>query len=337
MSKLQIHSSTVEETFMFGSPPLFSGFSLNTCSQEAGYKPTVDCKTFDTQNYDYSCSELKLNKDMSNNSGSVKVFNKYPNGHSYPNFPRNGYYGKEQAFDSFSGLSLNGKHTNHVDSGIRILEQAGIKVQQINNELVFKKRKDLRALKNVLSPERYREVVMKFGDGGDDSEILKTVHKTMKSLNRSHVTCLFCQHESQVFENFPVVDGTLFLTPVRLSQDCIYYMEDKKSEPKYMGYICVSCMEGKNISCKDCSKTWFGSFFQIGTLYSYNILSAIPCCDKKMSCKNCTKTIIDLNSTEASNLFFSYFSKKTTCPHCLNDDFHYVKTLSSLLGKTNIS
>lgn len=335
---MKVHTSTVEEKFVFGSPPLLNGFAYTSCRPREGvanhecYSFQTDCSqgcvvseenTCTTENLSSSPTSLKMNGDARSNYGFSRSFSPQKNGY------RNG----GSLSDNFNHLSVSSR-TSHVDNGIKILEQAGIKLKNIQNEPVFKKRKDLRVLKSVLSNERFREVVMKFGDGDEGGkEIIESVHKAMKSSRKSFVSCMFCSSESQVYDNFPVVDGTLLLTPVRLSHLCINFSDttSEKSE-QYMGYICVKCMEGKPniLRCSSCSVPWNGSFFQIGTLYSYNILSSMPCCQERVSCNKCHESMVDLSGGEASNLYFSYFSKKATCPHCHTDDFHFVKSLSSI-------
>lgn len=301
MSRVDIQ--TLEEKFMFGSPPLLNGFS---CRLEDTYTP-----------YFESCSKENCDSTLCD----MNSFNNYKS--------HNGKQARStQLLGAFNQLSLN---AGNVENGMKILEKAGIKLH--SNEPVFKKRKDLRTLQNNLSKERYREVVMKFGDGGEDGgkEILASVHTTMKKNKLLHMSCLFCEGQSQVYENFPVVDGTLFVSPLRLSRDCAVFYENNAANesPRYMSYICVKCQEGqsKTLKCADCAKPWNGSFFQVGTLYSYNILSAIPCCQTQFSCKKCHKETLSANDT--SSLFFSHFSKKTMCPHCNTEDFHFVKPLSS--------
>ena len=202
-------------------------------------------------------------------------------------------------------------------------------------ETTFKKRKDLRVLKLALSNERFREVSLKFGDGDEGGrEISESVHRTLRRANTSHVACLHCRTECQVYENFPIVDGTLFLTPVPRSPQCVRFMSNEptttttsKAE-RYLGFVCVSCMEGRKVTCSGCNVAWNGSFFQVGTMYSYDILSATPCCARAVSCNKCARPVIDLSKGEAHNLFFSNFSAKTTCPHCGEEDFHFIKPLS---------
>ncbi|XP_057306165.1 headcase protein homolog [Hydractinia symbiolongicarpus] len=348
MSKVRVQSSTVEEKFVFGSPPLFNGFTYNTCrSQEGTYTSSHDSSYQNPSQPSVSNETRTSAGNIASSSQSLNMHGhnetNFKNGYSrscFSNYPvtRNGYHnGGNSLVENFNHLSLNGLRTSHVDNGIRILKQAGIKVQKYtNNEPVFKKRKDLRVLKSVLSNERFRQVVMKFGDGDEGGrEIIESVHKTMRSSNLATVSCLFCASESQVYENFPVVDGTLFLTPVRLSENCVKFCEqNSETTQRYMGYICVRCMEGKpaSLKCSSCSTPWNGSFFQIGTLYSYNILSAIPCCEQRLSCKHCHETIINIANGEASTLYFSFFSNLSKCPCCQNEDYHFVKPLSTITG-----
>jgi len=411
-------SSSVEETFVFGSPPLLNGFAYNTCRRQEGLlkakqqqqhqhqqqqhqhqqqhqQQQHDCFNNYTSNcshcYDLTTPTEVANKDTSPVVAAVaavadsmnrKEFqthhnNKFPQGgggygsggygRSYSNFQnaRNaagagGGGGQcrtiESVAENLNQLNMNGmSRGSHVDNGIKILEQAGFKVQQIQKqqreaaatsppaaETVFKKRKDLRVLKSALSKERFREVAVKFGDGDEGGkEISESVQRSMRNANSTQISCLYCKTECQIYENFPIVDGTLFLTPVVRSPDCVKFIETAPSPPaanntaggqggRYMGFVCVNCMEGrpKALHCSGCDTRWKGSLYQVGTMYSYDILSATPCCEKHVTCNSCEKPIIDLSKGEAATLFFSNFSTKSKCPHCEVDDFHFVKPLT---------
>lgn len=327
MSKMQVQSTTVEENFVFGSPPLLNGFTYNTCrSQEGIVKPNDNFSTYNLEG-ESTCPLEDHDVGLSTSIMSSYYQNNYQSSLG------NGYNRTYASFPNKNGINqfYNGR-APQVEN-IKALKQG-------SNEPVFKKRKDLRVLKSVLSSERFREVVMKFGDGDEGGrEIVESVHKSMRNSNLSVVTCLFCTSESQVYENFPIVDGTLFLSPVKLSKDCVKFEDQVNgvSTERHMCYVCVSCLEGKpkTLRCSSCHKPWNGSFFQVGTLYSYNILAAIPCCEMKVSCKNCQKPIINLEKGEASTLYFSHFSSKSTCPSCQCEDFHYIKSLDTLT-KTNL-
>lgn len=43
--------------------------------------------------------------------------------------------------------------------------------------------------------------------------------------------------------------------------------------------VCVDCLEGVHkIICIKCKSRWDGSWHQLGTMYTYDILAASPCC-----------------------------------------------------------
>lgn len=348
MSNMQVQSSTVEENFVFGSPPLLNGFTYNTCrAQEGSVNPSTTSHHIPSCKLDVESTCRGVVEEI---HSDMYCQNKYPasygpNRSSYTGFPlKKG----ASVLDNLNQLYMNNNgRSYHVDSGIKLLEQAGIKVQkfqqyeqQQQQQFVFKKRKDLRVLKSVLSNERFKKVTMMFGDGDEGGkEIVESVHKAMRTSNLSAVTCLFCDTESQVYENFPIVDGTLFLSPLKLSKECVRFEDKLKgiTTERHMCFICVGCLEGKpnRLRCSSCLSPWNGSFFQVGTLYSYNILSAIPCCEMRVECKNCSKAIINLGKGEASTLYFSHFSSKTTCPNCYVEDYHYIKSIETLRKSTN--
>jgi len=317
MSRINVETTTtLEENFMFGSPPLLKGFAYNSCrSQESAF-------THSNHESLISTAERVEGEDTTD----MNTFKKRPTDlfqvrSSYPT----------QKYDDSNSQKQQKKNSSSQINGIANSN----KILANNEDTKFVKRKDLRTLKSVLSKERFRQVVMKFGNSDEEGqEILESVHKTMKSVNTCHIKCLFCVKESQVYENFPVVDGTLFLSPVQLSKNCIKFQEHSPSRGRYMCFACINCMEGKprSISCSGCGDLWNGSFFQIGTLYSYNILSAVPCCQKRVSCSKCAKPIIDVANGDLASIFFSHFSTKISCPHCKAEDYHFVKSLSYSLS-----
>ena len=344
MLNIKVQSSSVEENFVFGSPPLLNGFAYNTCrSQEGLLKANHECFKYNVDCSQCYESDEVLNSESMGSSPDMKSkpYVQQPNfpiigyGRSYPNFQnntKNGGRNIEPVTENLHQLNLGSIRGSHVDNGIKLLEHAGFKVQQPCSDTVFKKRKDLRVLKAALSNERFREVAVKFGDGDEGGkEISESVHRTMRNENSNHVTCLYCKTECQVYENFPIVDGTLFLSPVNRSRDCIKFVEKTPNKTeRFLGFVCVNCMEGnpKTLCCSSCNRPWKGSFFQVGTMYSYDILSATPCCEKQVSCNNCDKPVIDISNGEATTVYFSNFSIRSTCPHCNADDFHFVKPLS---------
>lgn len=51
-----------------------------------------------------------------------------------------------------------------------------------------------------------------------------------------------------------------------------------------------------------CSQ-WDGSALQVGTMYSYDIFAASPCCVKRLKCKTCHQIAVDA----AQNIPFSQY------------------------------
>lgn len=351
MLNIKVQPASVEENFVFGSPPLLNGFVYNSCRSETRLNPHVNHESFSYNNQRYDASDVSVdNPPTSNMAVSPAADLKRKPFIQQQKFPiisynrnyfqsqqqqqQNGCRTSELMVENLSQLNLG----SHVDKGIKLLEQVCYKVHQPTSpsspELTFKKRKDLRVLKLALSNERFRDVAVKFGDGDEGGrEISESVHRTLRQAKTSQVSCVNCKTNCQVYENFPIVDGTLFLTPVPRFTQCIRFVEKTPSTSKverFLSFICVGCMEGKMLTCSSCSKAWNGSFFQVGTMYSYDILSATPCCERAVACNKCSKPVIDMSKGEAHNLYFSNFSAKTTCPHCSEEDFHFIKPLSQM-------
>jgi len=338
---------------VFGSPPLLNGFVYNSCRSETRLNPhAVNHESFSYNNLRYDASDASVDHSPTTTMAASPAADlkrkPFLQQQKFPIISYNRNYFQppqqqqkngcrtpgESVAENLSQLNLG----SHVDKGIKLLEQVGYKVHQPTSpsspELTFKKRKDLRVLKLALSSERFREVAVKFGDGDEGGrEISESVHRTLRRAKTSQVSCVNCKTGCQVYENFPIVDGTLFLTPVPRSTQCIRFVEKSPTTSKaerFLGFICVGCMEGKMLTCSSCNVAWNGSFFQVGTMYSYDILSATPCCERAVACNKCTRPVIDMSKGEAHNLYFSNFSAKTTCPHCREDDFHFIKPLSQM-------
>ncbi|XP_068135601.1 headcase protein homolog isoform X2 [Hyperolius riggenbachi] len=91
--------------------------------------------------------------------------------------------------------------------------------------------------------------------------------------------------------------------------------------------VCVDCLEGVHkIICIKCKSRWDGSWHQLGTMYTYDILAASPCCQARLNCKHCGKPVIDVR---IGMQYFSEYSNVQQCPHCGNLDYHFVKPFSS--------
>ena len=54
----------------------------------------------------------------------------------------------------------------------------------------------------------------------------------------------------------------------------------------YLSAVCMGCLEGwsARLQCRNtnCCKVWDGSQLILGTMYSYDIFAAVPCCADRL-------------------------------------------------------
>ncbi|XP_067901638.1 headcase protein homolog isoform X1 [Heterodontus francisci] len=162
---------------------------------------------------------------------------------------------------------------------------------------------------------------------GQGEELRKFILAALSASQRNVVNCALCHKILPVFELFPVVDGTLFLSPSRhdeIEYDIPCHLQGRLM---HLYAICVDCLEGVHkIICIKCKSRWDGSWHQLGTMYTYDILAASPCCQARLNCKHCGKPVIDVR---VGMQYFSEYSNVQQCPHCGNLDYHFVKPFSS--------
>uniref|UniRef100_A0A3B3CXH3 Hdc homolog, cell cycle regulator n=1 Tax=Oryzias melastigma TaxID=30732 RepID=A0A3B3CXH3_ORYME len=162
---------------------------------------------------------------------------------------------------------------------------------------------------------------------GQGEELRRFILSALSASDRNVVNCALCHRSLPVFEQFPLVDGTLFLSPSR--HDEIEYDVPCHLQGRLMHLyaICVDCLEGVHkIICIKCKSRWDGSWHQLGTMYTYDILAASPCCQARLNCKHCGKPVVDVR---VGMQYFSEYSNVQQCPHCGNLDYHFVKPFSS--------
>ncbi|XP_028858415.1 headcase protein homolog [Denticeps clupeoides] len=162
---------------------------------------------------------------------------------------------------------------------------------------------------------------------GQGEDLRRFILSALSASHRNVVNCALCHRALPIFEQFPLVDGTLFLSPSR--HDEIEYDVPCHLQGRLMHLyaICVDCLEGVHkIVCIKCKSRWDGSWHQLGTMYTYDILAASPCCQARLNCKHCGKPVIDVR---VGMQYFSEYSNVQQCPHCGNLDYHFVKPFSS--------
>ena len=82
---------------------------------------------------------------------------------------------------------------------------------------------------------------------------------------------------------YPLVDGTFFLSPRQYNKSCVQVKYEGKVH--YLTAVCMGCLEawpGHAVLCRNCLKPWAGGHLILGTMYSYDIFAAMPCCAERL-------------------------------------------------------
>lgn len=141
--------------------------------------------------------------------------------------------------------------------------------------------------------------------GNDDTRCF--ILSTLASQGRSKVHCVLCEEKLPVFDRYPLVDGTFFLSPRQHAKGCIEVIRRSKHDyyviqlfffdrlqvkvegrTQFLTVVCMACLEGVNgraIICRFCNQRWDGSSLVLGTMYSYDIFAAMPCCTERIKVK----------------------------------------------------
>ncbi|XP_076395281.1 hdc homolog, cell cycle regulator isoform X8 [Megachile rotundata] len=192
---------------------------------------------------------------------------------------------------------------------------------------IFSRRLDFSAF-NSLPRTKLNSYHIKMEDegnhGNDDTRCF--ILSTLAALQWSRVSCVLCRSPMLVFDRYPLVDGTFFLSPRQHSPACAEVKVEGRTQ--FLSAVCMSCLEGSGgqpVRCRCCTQPWDGSSLVLGTMYSYDIFAAMPCCTERLKCNSCQKPLIYPH--QRLN-FYSDYSRVFACPHCRAVDAHFVKPLS---------
>ncbi|GAA6077648.1 headcase protein homolog isoform X3 [Tachysurus ichikawai] len=161
------------------------------------------------------------------------------------------------------------------------------RLTQGDGPVQFLKRLDLSELLAHIPRHKLNTYHVRMEDdaqAGQGEDLRKFILSALSASHRNIVHCALCHRMLPIFEQFPLVDGTLFLSPSR--HDEIEYDVPCHLQGRLMHLyaICVDCLEGVHkIVCIKCKSRWDGSWHQLGTMYTYDILAASPCCQYDLS------------------------------------------------------
>ncbi|EAT37057.1 AAEL010908-PA [Aedes aegypti] len=161
--------------------------------------------------------------------------------------------------------------------------------------------------------------------GNDETRLF--ILSSLAAQHKSRVACVLCEEPMLVFDRYPLVDGTFFLSPKQHAKGCIEVKYENRVQ--YLTSVCMACLDGveqsRVVRCRFCAQKWDGSSLVLGTMYSYDIFAAMPCCTERLKCNNCFKLL--LHPHQRLN-FYSDYSHSVSCPYCHAQDTHFVKPLA---------
>lgn len=161
---------------------------------------------------------------------------------------------------------------------------------------------------------------------GDDTRSF--VLSSLAFHHSSSINCILCSTKMTVYDQFPLIDGSFYLCPLKPSEFSLE-VEGKGDDNTFLSAVCIRCMVGINkVTCRYCSMPWNGNPHQIGTMYSYDIFASFPCCPATVQCNQCKHLLVDPSKVTLS---FSQLSAQAKCSQCGSLDYHYIKPVSRFL------
>ncbi|XP_042871927.1 headcase protein-like isoform X2 [Penaeus japonicus] len=223
-----------------------------------------------------------------------------------PNSPHHAASGKRRSRDFFSDRSRHGSGGG-----------------------LFARRLDFSSF-NALPRHKINSYHIKMEDdglhGNDDTRCF--ILSTLAGQRSSRTACVLCHQSLLVFDRYPLLDGTFFLTPIQHAKSAIPVRVEGRQQ--YLAAVCMGCLEGWSmcLRCAFCNARWNGSALILGTMYSFDIFAAMPCCENRLKCSRCEAIVIPPDQRLS---FFSDYSRTHACPSCGHVDHHFVKPLTSFV------
>jgi len=223
-----------------------------------------------------------------------------------------------------SDSSLPPRRANHLDRS-----------RHDSGGSIFLRRTDYSSF-NVLPKHKINSYHIKMEDecsiGNDETRCFILSSYATNRMNR--VPCVLCGGLMHIFERYPLIDGTFFLSPRQHSKACIQVKYEGRFN--FLSAVCMGCLEGwnTNLHCRFCVSMWDGSQLILGTMYSYDIFAAVPCCADRLKCTSCNNLVIH---PEQRFNFFSDYSQTVSCPNCGEQDYHFTKSLDTFVSREDLS
>lgn len=192
-----------------------------------------------------------------------------------------------------------------------------------NHTGIFRHRHDLSAF-SALPRNKQNPYNIHIEDIQEDEDTRNFVLSNLTNKRMTALRCVLCKTQLPVFDRFPLVDGTLFLSPQAYDQFVVQVIWEGRIQ--FLNAVCINCLEGSSeAKCSACKTLWDGTSFVVGTMYTYDIFAAMPCCQKRLTCKHCHRAVIDIS---VGLDYYSQYSRMVICPYCKANDYHFIRSLN---------
>ena len=252
---------------------------------------------------------------------------------------------EQQAMLSQSGLAAQAPPAPaaHVPSN-QAARQAGFDFfatrDQAASGNIFARRADLSSLIGLpcgppgVTRLRLNAYNLKFEDDGPqgDDESKTFVLVNLTAHRATCVRCVLCTCALTVYDRYPLIDGTFFLSPVDhcapavppppepgpptssgLPPVPVAYPVQFEGRPMFLHALCVWCMQSSvafpgllpaahtdtapprtRVCCKLCGTAWeLGAMLMVGSMYAFDLFAMSVCCTSRLACNGCGRPVID--------------------------------------------
>ncbi|BFZ25048.1 hypothetical protein BsWGS_28087 [Bradybaena similaris] len=208
-------------------------------------------------------------------------------------------------------------------NGNIFLKTKKIETFDTNHTGIFRHRHDLSAF-SALPRNKQNPYNIHIEDIQEDEDTRNFVLSNLTNKRMTALRCVLCKTQLPVFDRFPLVDGTLFLSPQAYDQFVVQVIWEGRIQ--FLNAVCINCLEGSSeAKCSACKTLWDGTSFVVGTMYTYDIFAAMPCCQKRLTCKHCHRAVIDIS---VGLDYYSQYSRMVICPYCKANDYHFIRSLN---------
>lgn len=72
---------------------------------------------------------------------------------------------------------------------------------------------------------------------------------------------------------------------ITMARPVLWFQVKVEGRTQFLSAVCMSCLEGSGgqpVRCRFCTQPWDGSSLVLGTMYSYDIFAAMPCCSERL-------------------------------------------------------